>query len=281
MDDLRFPFFPFYVMDYLTSVRVLAMTNEQRGGYVTLLALCWRSGECALPDQLTTLQTLSGLSAEAIVDVRAMFVKHPSRARCLTNERLYGEWQKAVALSLVKSEAGAKGNAIRWGSQRDTSASRTPIAVGSQSDDYASRKRIAKRRHSQSQSQSEKKKKKETRTTMSMPEGWKLSDGMLEYATRKGMTVPTATHEFEHCKTHHVESVWTEIGWASKVWHTWVLNWVSFGKKQVPGSGNGSQLPKSFQLLKTSDVVGEDPPEEVQQILRKAGKGMSMPKGNA
>ena len=66
-----------------------------------------------------------------------------------------------------------------------------------------------------------------------MPEEWNLSVYMRDYAKRYGMSTDTTEHEFQHCKTHHLDSEFTDRGWESQVWQTWVLNWVKFGRKQV------------------------------------------------
>lgn len=66
-----------------------------------------------------------------------------------------------------------------------------------------------------------------------MPEDWQLSDANREYACRKGMTLETMEHEFERCKNHHAENQWTEKGWKFLVWERWVLNWMSYGSKQL------------------------------------------------
>lgn len=72
-----------------------------------------------------------------------------------------------------------------------------------------------------------------------MPENWNLSAAMQDFASKYGMSTATMEHEFVHCKTHHAEALFTDRGWESQVWHTWVLNWVKFGRKQVV-NGHGS-----------------------------------------
>lgn len=91
--------------------------------------------------------------------------------------------------------------------------------------------------------------KKSKRERHAMPESWALTEGMTDYGTTNGMTAPTIQHEFVKCKTHHLESRFTERGWESKVWQTWVLNWISFGAKQVtPQSATPPQVKCAYHV---------------------------------
>lgn len=65
-----------------------------------------------------------------------------------------------------------------------------------------------------------------------------MTDAMRDYGLGNGMTLPTAQLEFVKCKTHHVESRFTVKGWESKVWQTWVLNWITYGSRQVTPQSN-------------------------------------------
>jgi hypothetical protein len=46
------------------------------------------------------------------------------------------------------------------------------------------------------------------------------------------MTPSTIAIEFEKCRVHHQESLFTMLGWERQVWQTWVLNWITFGRTQ-------------------------------------------------
>lgn len=83
----------------------------------------------------------------------------------------------------------------------------------------------------------EDKKKKEK---IPMPENWSLSEKMRDFGLKCGMTTATVTHEFDKCRTRHMESVFTPLGWESLTWRTWCLNWVSYGRIQVLPNSNGS-----------------------------------------
>lgn len=87
----------------------------------------------------------------------------------------------------------------------------------------------------------EKKRKSETKR---MPEEWSLTPRMQAIASRYGMTTATMEHQFERCRLHHLEAEFTEIGWEWKVWSTWVLRWVEFGKNQITnGSCTDPSIP--------------------------------------
>jgi hypothetical protein len=77
-----------------------------------------------------------------------------------------------------------------------------------------------------------------------IPENLILSEKNIEFAVANGMRTETVHHEFEKYKTHHAESLWTQRGWDELVWRKWVLNWVSYGRKQVLPNGLGSGLQK-------------------------------------
>jgi hypothetical protein len=117
--------------------------------------------------------------------------------------------------------------------------------------------------------------KKRKSNTHPMPDNWILNVTMTAYAASKGMTPVTFSHEFEHCKMRHGESRFTDKGWASQVWQTWVLNWVKFGKKQVVLLE--PSLPKSFRKLDTIRSDHHPMPDDVRILLAQAGKGKGMP----
>lgn len=62
-----------------------------------------------------------------------------------------------------------------------------------------------------------------------------MTEGMRLYGKEHGMTEATLRLEFQHCTEHHRKqgSRFTDKGWESSVWNTWVLQWVKFGSKQI------------------------------------------------
>ena len=73
------------------------MTLEQVGAYSFLLANCWDSDDCSLPDDEAALANLSRMNERWFTDasklVRVCFTPHPRHKGALTNKRLYGEYQ--------------------------------------------------------------------------------------------------------------------------------------------------------------------------------------------
>lgn len=80
-----------------------------------------------------------------------------------------------------------------------------------------------------------------------MPENWNLNERMLEFGLKNGMTHATVQHEFEKCRTYHLESEQTAIGWEYRTFYSWVLNWVSYGRKQI--NGHESKARSMVDLL--------------------------------
>jgi hypothetical protein len=66
-----------------------------------------------------------------------------------------------------------------------------------------------------------------------MPEHYELTEKMKSFGMKHGMTEATVMHEFERYKAHHSEKEWTDKGWEILVWTKWVLNWISYGRKQI------------------------------------------------
>lgn len=111
------PAFQFYPKDWLSSPKVQLMTPAQEGAYIRLLAYCWDSGDCSLPDDDAELAVLSRLGegwfngGSAIV--RRCFVPHPTKPGHLSNPRLLDEAAKQAAWQRKSSEGGKKSAAKR------------------------------------------------------------------------------------------------------------------------------------------------------------------------
>jgi uncharacterized protein YdaU (DUF1376 family) len=141
MADTR-PSFQFYPRDYLTSVKVLAMSYEARGLYVHLLCLCWLEG--SLPADPAMLARLCHLTPKAFAplwrQVSPCFTSTDDRLR---NARLDREREKQDTYRDAKSRAGKLGNQKRWRatpepSHSDASATRKPVAEHRSSSSSAS-----------------------------------------------------------------------------------------------------------------------------------------------
>lgn len=108
------PAFQFYAKDWLSSAKVQLMPPEYEGGYIRLLAYCWDSGDCSLPDDDEELATLSRLGQGWFNGgskvVRRCFVPHPDKPGFLTNEKLLEQHRKLLSWR-EKSRAGGRKSA--------------------------------------------------------------------------------------------------------------------------------------------------------------------------
>jgi uncharacterized protein YdaU (DUF1376 family) len=111
------PAFQFYPKDWLSSPKVQLMSPAQEGAYVRLLAYCWDSGDCSLPDDDDELAVLSRLGEGwfngGSTVVRKCFIPHPTKAGYLSNQRLLEEAQKQTAWQKKSSDGGKKSAAKR------------------------------------------------------------------------------------------------------------------------------------------------------------------------
>jgi len=154
----RPPAFQFYVKDWLTSKKVTLMTLEEEGAYIHLLAHCWDSDDCTLPDDDNALAELSRLgpkwhSTDSGSKLKLCFEPHPRKAGRLINVRLHSEFTSLKKFIKNKQEAGRKGGLKSGASRRNPGE----IPVGERSKhtfDSASSKPEAKRTSSSSSSSS-------------------------------------------------------------------------------------------------------------------------------
>lgn len=161
----RPPAFQFYVKDWLTSRKIAVMDLSQVGAYSFLLAACWDSDDCSLPDDEKTLAALSRMGEQWCTDasapVRACFVAHPKHPGHLTNERLLAEFKSLQKFRRDKQRAGHIGGVKSGLSRRQISAKDTE-ADPKHTFDSVSSKPEAKRTSSSSSSSSILKKKEKS-----------------------------------------------------------------------------------------------------------------------
>lgn len=153
----RPPAFQFYVKDWLTSRKIAVMDLAQVGAYSFLLAACWDSDDCSLPDDDRTLAALSRMGEQWCTDasesVRACFVPHPKHPGHLTNERLLAEFKSLQKFRRNKQRAGQIGGVRSGLSRRQIRVNDTEADL-KQTFDSASSKPKAKRTSSSSSSSS-------------------------------------------------------------------------------------------------------------------------------
>lgn len=133
-----FPAMDLYVNDWLTGRATLAMTCEQIGGFINLLAHAWKGDPpCSLPDDEQTFASLSRLHerwSEVGGPIRRQFTPIKNRPGFVRNPKQHAVYKSKLLLYRKRQAAGNKGNAKRWPrSQNDRTAipPRSPSSSGS------------------------------------------------------------------------------------------------------------------------------------------------------
>lgn len=113
----KFPSFPFYPKDYLSSLTRRLLTPAGRGGYMDLISFCWDLG-CKLPKDEAALQKLADLPDEDWAENREIilnqFVDHPEDPDGLTHPKQWNLWKDAVGHTEIQRERGKQGAKKRW-----------------------------------------------------------------------------------------------------------------------------------------------------------------------
>ena len=131
------PAFQFYAGDWLSSQNVMAMTLEEEGAFVRLLAIAWKDPDCGISSDESRLSKLmKGRWSRVREAVLPMFVEHPTAPGKLINPRLYREWERLQKRRETMSAAGKAGAEKKWGSH--SRASETPMASDSSSSSSSS-----------------------------------------------------------------------------------------------------------------------------------------------
>ena len=115
------PAFQFYADDFLAGT--FAMTNEERGLYITLLCRQWTQGHVTA-DEMARLS--HGMAQPMASHVFAKFQEHENGT--FKNERMELERAKQAAFRINRSESGKVGANKRWHSH--STAITQPMANG-------------------------------------------------------------------------------------------------------------------------------------------------------
>lgn len=120
---MNFPYFNFYVNDWLSSPKIATMTPAQEGAYIRLLAYDWAND--GIPDNDEDLSVLSRLGEGwfngGSTVVKRCFDLHPTKDGFLTNKKLLFEREKACKWVEKSKEGGrrsAETRASRKGGSR-------------------------------------------------------------------------------------------------------------------------------------------------------------------
>jgi uncharacterized protein YdaU (DUF1376 family) len=124
------PYFPKYAKDWLTGEGTRLMTPEQRGAFDWLLCHAWLSEPpCTLPDDEDALAKLSDLGRRwktVGAAIRAQFQAFPTLPGRIYNPKQFAIFKEMEEHREKRSQAGRKGNALRWDS--DSQIDRNAIA---------------------------------------------------------------------------------------------------------------------------------------------------------
>lgn len=109
------PYFKFFAADW--AIGVQALTLEERGAYITLLAWSWEHGP--LPTEATKRATILGTSTGKLRALWRTLGEHwEETAVGWVNERLEEERAKLAEQHGGLSEAGKRGAEKRWAAYR-------------------------------------------------------------------------------------------------------------------------------------------------------------------
>lgn len=121
------PYFKFYVYDWLTSNRIKLMTASQVGAYIGLLCNAWTEESCTLPTEPQSLKILAKWNDEIDGDFGPVLACFPltRNQKRRYNHRLFAERQEALAYRTKQSEGGRKGMESRWAAKSVVREKRT------------------------------------------------------------------------------------------------------------------------------------------------------------
>ena len=118
------PAFQFYPDDWLSSKDITLMSAAEEGAYIRLLSYAWLADDCGLPDDATTLASLSRLGddwrGQSGEKIRAKFRKRRGRLyndRLLEERRKQKEHHKKSSLGGLKSATSRASKRVKGGSR--------------------------------------------------------------------------------------------------------------------------------------------------------------------
>lgn len=268
MNRPRPPAFQFYVKDWLTSRKIAVMDLSQVGAYSFLLAACWDSDDCSLPDDDQTLAALSRMgeqwATDASAPVRACFIPHPNHAGHLTNKRLFAEFKLLEKHRRDKRRAGHIGG-VKSGLSRRQIRVNDGEAELKHTFDSASSKPEAKRTSSSSSSSSSslmrdkekeppslssdlrptrKPKIKSNPVLIPMPTAFTISDSVWNWTSKQKIPRETVEREFETFCNDRLSKGVQYADW-DRAFMTWLGRKGEFAQPRRNG-----HMPSSPQLRK-------------------------------
>lgn len=126
----RFPWFPFWINRWLSSVARKRMSLEAQGAYINLLACYW-AGNCqGLPTNSKELAVMAEIRGgeDRENDIISQVIRGGFKEKngLLHNKVMRAIYRETVSASKVRTNAGKAGAKARWQTQCDRNA--TPMA---------------------------------------------------------------------------------------------------------------------------------------------------------
>lgn len=134
----KWPWFKMFADDWLTSPTTRSMTDAERGQFIDILCMIWRSSECGI--KAKALPTLGEALATLFQNGENVLKKHPENPDLLTHQKLYDQYAEKKNLRKVLSEAGKRGG--RPPCSKDKKARKKRKRVGLQESESESESRI-------------------------------------------------------------------------------------------------------------------------------------------
>ena len=125
------PKFPIWVQDWLSSLRIMAMTAEQEGGFLRLCLIQWQEG--GLPADEATLLRLARISGEPR-DHRTLLDGFPKDSDGMRRNAKVAEVRReAEDYCDALSDRSQRANAARWGKKADSGPKRPSVKQSARS----------------------------------------------------------------------------------------------------------------------------------------------------
>jgi hypothetical protein len=118
------PAFQFYAKDWRSSATVRRMSYHEKGVFIDLLAAAWDSDEPGtLPFPIEVCARSAGVPLRIL---RRLLTKYPqifqksvdemqANKTKVFNPKLHGQWVELLQRTETQSDAGKRGNLVRWG----------------------------------------------------------------------------------------------------------------------------------------------------------------------
>jgi uncharacterized protein YdaU (DUF1376 family) len=260
MSKEKAPAYQRYPADYLSDIKVQAMTLEEEGMYNRLLEYCWR--EIELPGDPEILASLckgkrpTPLVLSCFIALRS---QSDDSAMVLRHKRHDEERKNQENNRARRSLAGQKGNIGRWGKPKKV---KKIIANGSQTDVPSTTLAIANDRSSSSSSTSSSNTNTHTKAARRAPEDFQVTEKMRLWAKTEKLDadLDAETRLFMDHEYEKPKSDWPAA------WRNWIRNAPKFKMLNIGGKNNGISATGN---TRRDDGSPKFEPDELPEYARK------------